>query len=230
MIKLSGFKRKYAREHCGFSLKEVSEYEVIFSTADEGSSGELQTGQAITLLESLFPEMSKDTSVRQQLVQLIKDADMNGNSLLDIKDFLRLMRTCADMQIQARYDKERRAMKETEFSPSEINEFRHVFLNADENNDGELSFTEFKEMIAAICPMGDKNTKLLSTSFGEITERQCRVEGRHDHADFPEFLWLWHHVLETNFGGIRENTEPAKNESRAKEIRRRSVCRVTLVE
>merc|ERR1711988_783521 len=57
--------------------------------------------------------------------------------------------------------------------------------------------------------MGDKNAATLAQSFEKITSRQHGVEGRRDHADFPEFLWLMKHLLDTNFGGIRERTNAA---------------------
>jgi Ca2+-binding EF-hand superfamily protein len=235
MIKLSWNKRKFAREHCGFCMKEVAEYKQIFRTADSEDTGELHSGQVVRLLELLFPEMSGDPIVRQQLSQIVKDAYMNGNSHLDLKDFLHLMRTCANLQIKARHDKERHAIQETAFSPAEISDFRHIFLAADVDNSQELSLQEFRKMMGNLCPMGAKNSELLSTIFFRITNRQCQVEGSHDHADFAEFMWLWHHLLETNFGGIRETTEKAKELKAKKEQhalanmgRRRSSVRVVI--
>jgi len=125
---------------------------------------------------------------------------------VDFLGYLALMRKCHSLHITARFDKEKRATEETGFNQAEIHEFRQLFLNADINGDEELSLPEFKKMLSQICPMGEKNSNALSTIFHSIVCEQHNVEGKDDEADFPEFLWVWHGLLECNFGGIREKT------------------------
>lgn len=200
-------RKQFCREHSGFGYPAVDSFRATFAAADEDRSGELKNNEMIALLDNLFPEMSSDPTCRSSILRILKEIDADGSGSLDFSDFLRLMRKCYEMQITARFEKEKQVLSETKFSHAEVQEFRNLFLACDVNGDQELSLSEFKKMIAAICPMGDKNTAALTSLFQKSTCRQKGVEGRRDHADFPEFLWLLHQLLDTNFGGIRELLE-----------------------
>jgi len=207
LTRFRGQRCQFCRDHYGFTYPEVDHLRETFMGFDADRSGELKNAEMIMLLDSVFTEMSTDPNFRPTILSTLKEIDADGSGSLDFHDFLRLMRKCTEMNTQARFDKEKQVLSETQFSPHEVHEFRQLFLACDVNGDQELSFQEFKKMIASICPMGDKNTAALSSMFYKATARQERVQGRRDHADFPEFLWLLHHLMDNNFGGMRDILE-----------------------
>merc|ERR1712066_345428 len=120
-------------------------------------------------------------------------------------DFLRILRKLNDIHKEQRLAKEKKAVAETRFQPHEVHELRQLFLSGDEDCNGELSLDEFKSMIAVICPMGDKNSAALSETFYQMSKNQWGVNGHEDELDFPEFLWFLKHLLDIDFGKIRQN-------------------------
>merc|ERR1711907_497642 len=153
MSRHNAVKRRYYREHGGFSPSEVQVSKKYFQMADEDNSGKLKVTELISVLDELFPEMCTSIGLRSQVVDFIRETEHNENGMLDFYGFLALMRKCHDLQIGAKFDKEKRAQEETNFTQSEIQDFRELFLAADINNDSELSYQEFRNMIGQICPM-----------------------------------------------------------------------------
>lgn len=199
-------KRRFFRERCGFSPEEVMVLKSAFREMDADASGTLEKAEMVSLLESIFPEMSQNIQLRARLIGIIHEINEDGTGSLSFDDFLRLLRRSNDLQNSERFEKERKAVDLTGFSSHEVYEFRKLFLDCDLNNDEELSLAEFKGMIAKICPMGDRNSTALTTLFYTTTQRQEKVEGRRECADFPEFLLLLAQLLDTNFGSIKERT------------------------
>jgi len=200
--------RRSFRQNGGFTTKEISEMRVTFDMFDMDRSGDIGSGELIALIEKLFPEMASKPELRPQLVQLIGEADINGDGSLDFADFLRMMRQFNDLQDRYKITKESSAIQETRFSSAEVSEFRELFLAQGEGR-CELTLAEVKEMVSLICPMGDKFASELASIFRETSKRQQGVEGRRDRADFPEFLWFMRTLLDMNFGNIRERTNSA---------------------
>jgi len=194
------------RTNGGFSDSEIEGYRLTFGKFDADGSGDINNKELIHLVESLFPEMSADPKMRPRLMNIMQEVDADGNGSLDFSDFLRLMRTCRDMQDRERLEKEQRAVETCSFTAKEVQEFRELFLAADRSQNGELSWDEFRGMIDEISPLGDKAVDVLRKSFCLATDRQCGVEGNKEECDFPEFLWLMQEVLDTNFAGIKEKT------------------------
>merc|ERR1712007_93005 len=131
---------------------------------------------------------------------------MDGSGSLCFEDFLRLMELLRDLQDQAMLEKEQAARKDTGYTPAEIEGFRELFLTLDESGEG-LSFAQVKELIASICPLGEKHsTELISIFRANLSRHasQSGKESKHDELDFPELLWLLQTLWETNFAGIKD--------------------------
>jgi len=205
MTRSSKDKRSFFRDHNGFGFQEVEIQKVDFHEADEDKNGVLTHSELFNLLGTIFPDLSNNSVLRAVLEENITALDVGHTGSLNFLAFLTLKRKCCDVQINAQIDKEKRATEETGFTQSEIYDFRELFMGADTNGDEELSLPEFKNLIAGICPMGDKNSSAMTRIFHEVVRGQHKEpDAKIDHADFPEFLLAMHCVLETNFGGIRE--------------------------
>jgi len=198
--------KKAFRDNGGFSQVELFEMKAVFDRYDQDGSGDISNSELSTLIEHIFPEMCNDATLRPKLMEIMQEVDSDGSGSLDFQDFLRLMRTCREMQDRERILKEHKAVVDTLFSTTEVQEFRELFLATDDSNNGELSLPEFKRMIGSICPLGDKISAELTVLFRGITCKQKGVEGHRDQADFPEFLWLMRKLLDINFASIREKT------------------------
>merc|ERR1712187_867746 len=116
---------------------------------------------------------------------IIQAVDDNGNGSLDFQEFLQILRKIYNRHNEQRIAKEKRMVEETQFTPHEVHEFRQLFLSMDDDDNGELSLNEFKQMITVICPMGDKNSSALNNIFYEMSKQQRGVEGSREELDFP---------------------------------------------
>jgi len=217
-LRQSGMNRRSFRDNYLFSYTEIQQLKARFNEFDKDGSGDIGRSELIRLIEQVFPEMSSDPQLRPRLMAIMQEVDTDGSGDLDFQDFCRLFRLCNDMQIVEKNKKLVKAEDETRFLPQEIQEFRKLFLSSDMNQDHEISLPEFKKMIAAICPMGDRNSNAFSQMFREVCARQCFVEGKKDHADFPEFIWLMRRLLDTNFGGIKEKTAAGMADKQAADL------------
>jgi len=217
-LRQSGLNRRSFRDNYLFSYTEIQQLKARFNEFDKDGSGDIGRSELIRLIEQVFPEMSSDPQLRPRLMAIMQEVDTDGSGDLDFQDFCRLFRLCNDMQIVEKNKKLVKAEDETRFLPQEIQEFRKLFLSSDMNQDHEISLPEFKKMIAAICPMGDRNSNAFSQMFREVCARQCFVEGKKDHADFPEFIWLMRRLLDTNFGGIKEKTAAGMADKQAADL------------
>jgi Ca2+-binding EF-hand superfamily protein len=191
------------RKNGGFSLDDIHTFQESFIQYDADGSGELSGHEIITVLEAHFPTLANDANRRPLILQLLKEADEDGNGSLDFGDFLRLMRQAKDIQDQLMIAKELRAIEETRFSPSEVLEFRELMI-AMRGESTEIGFEEVHALLGAIVPMGSKNMIQLRGMFDQVARRQAGVEGSMDKLDFPEFLWLMRELLDHNFAEIAE--------------------------
>eukprot|EP00435_Cladocopium_sp_Y103_P056665 s643_g19.t1 len=108
------------------------------------------------------------------------------------------------LQDRERAKKEAEAIEATGFNSSEVAQFRDFFLAANPSHHGsapvELSFDQFWKMINDITPLGDSLTVRLKEIF-------------HEDADFPEFLLMMKHLLESNFAKIQDKTRATRHEA-----------------
>eukprot|EP00927_Polykrikos_kofoidii_P084914 TRINITY_DN9096_c0_g1_i2.p1 TRINITY_DN9096_c0_g1~~TRINITY_DN9096_c0_g1_i2.p1 ORF type:complete len:1192 (-),score=161.11 TRINITY_DN9096_c0_g1_i2:16-3591(-) len=227
LIDLHGFLRFAARcekvacqrfrESGGFTEKEVEELRGQFQRFDTDGSGDISNREIIAVVECLFPRFAHDVSMRSKLKQMLNEVDHDGNGSLNFHDFLRLVRQFRDLEDQERAAKEQHAIEETSFEAHEVNDFRELFLIPHATHDGYLTLDEFKDMIATVCPLGDKNATDLTAMFytkasgGLKTRSSKRVfvteQEPRDMIDFPEFLLLMKKLLDSNFAQIKERTQ-----------------------
>lgn len=209
------------RQNCGYSSKELEKLKAQFKTFDADNSGEISNKELIGLVQAVFPDMAVDPRLRPHLEEILREADNDGNGALDFQDFLRLMRTVAELRYRSQLDKEQNAVKDAGFSAQEVHDFRDIFIGQ-AGVDQVLSQSEFKELIKDFCPMSNRNCGMLSKFWTEAlhfyrspAELDAEVAEEYDDmtVDFPEFLWLMKRILSTNFGNVLKRTECYVNAS-----------------
>jgi len=196
------------RKNGGFTEEEIVDLRELFNRYDSDSSGNISGLESLKLFETEFPAISNDPSKRVELVEQMKLADQDGNNALEFGDFLRIMRHLRDVEDQLRVGKEREAFNATKFTPQEVEEFRELFLSAGQGLK-ELGFSEVKELLKCIVPMGTKNVEDLKRKFDEQSAgKQCGdLQGDDEGLDFPEFLLFMRSLLDMNFANMSEKAE-----------------------
>merc|ERR1712216_20417 len=182
---------------------EIVDLQSAFNRYDADGSGDISNRELIVLVEECFADMAHDEQMRPHLAELMSEVDADKSGSLDFSDFIRLMQQLRELKDREQVAKEQQAVRETEFTPGEVNEFRELFLSC-ETSSGKLSLHEIRQMLEMICPMGDRNSAELTAIFHSITTRTS--EDHRNEADFPEFLWIMRKLLDMNFANIRERT------------------------
>jgi len=65
-------------------------------------------------------------------------------------------------------------------------------------------------LMETICPLGDRNIAELTSAFHVARKRPAKQTGM-DTMNFPDFLRFMRHLLDINFGHIKERLEAAAN-------------------
>merc|ERR1719444_486317 len=108
-------------------MDELALMKQNFKIYDLDGSGTIQNNELVALVKRVFPDMATDPKLRPQLMEILKEADEDGNGELDFEDFLRLMRTVCELRNRNQLEKEKVAVQDTGFLPHEVHEFRELF-------------------------------------------------------------------------------------------------------
>jgi len=203
------FLRESQRARSGFTPEEIKELQDCFASFDLNNDGEIREAELGQLIEVMFPEMAHNAAMRGTLVQLLKDIDADGSGSIDFQDFLRLTSRLCEMQDAERHEREQHVIELTAFSQEEVDEFRSLFMEHDQNNQGGIKLAGAKSMIHAITPLGDVLAAQFAEIFKSITaaNRTGRpIERSADEMDFPEFLMLMRKLLDMDFGRLKSKT------------------------
>eukprot|EP00929_Paragymnodinium_shiwhaense_P102021 TRINITY_DN65229_c0_g1_i1.p1 TRINITY_DN65229_c0_g1~~TRINITY_DN65229_c0_g1_i1.p1 ORF type:complete len:1163 (+),score=322.79 TRINITY_DN65229_c0_g1_i1:156-3644(+) len=210
--------RRIFREDGGFTKPEIEALKEQFRHFDVDDSGDICNCELIRVIESLFPKVAHSPAMRPKLVALLMEVDQDGDGSLDFSDFVRLMRQFRDLENREFAAKEEKVIEDTGFAVSEVKELRELFVTACTASgtpakggraQGDrrpsavgmgLGLEGLKEMLAQICPLGDKNATHLASIFGEVT-------GGQSEADFSEFMTLIKKLLDMDFAGIKQRTQ-----------------------
>lgn len=199
--------RENFKSNGGFTAVEVVHLKESFRGFDVDGSGDISNKELILLIEEIFPDMASSADMRPQLLEIMREVDMDGSGTLNFEDFMNLMKQLRDLQDRERFAKELQVIHETDFTAQEVADFRDLFMAADEESSGVLHITPVIAMIKQITPVGDKSKAEFSELFHEaVTHRARPRDCSLDVADFPEFLWMMKLLLDRNFGNIRERT------------------------
>lgn len=241
--KLVAKAREAFRGNAGYTVKEVEKMRDSFRKYDEDGSGDIDNQEIAKLMADLFPDAASDATRRGELTKILAEVDENGDGSLDFPDFLRLMRQFDDMQERSRIAKEELAMSKVQFTPTEVEDFRQLFLGK-EQRDGSyrnaLPFDQFSELIQKVVKLTRKqqeelyeffskidatteggSPKALMSSTDQLKLKRESTANKGLTVDFPEFLLLMDQLLAMDFAGIRENSERIAENERARSRQRR---------
>merc|ERR1712107_461948 len=119
--------------------------------------GDISNRELVHVIESFFPRLASDVSMRPKLVELLAEVDQYKSGSLDFSDFVRLMRQFHDLEDCEHVAKEVAVIANTRFTAQEVIEFRELFLATGTTATGILTLDEVMGMISSICPLGDRN-------------------------------------------------------------------------
>jgi len=201
--------REEFKERGGFNDAEVKNLRNLFNKYDADKSGTISFVELGCLIRNLFPVM--DDGVRPKLDRLMREVDSHNSKIgLDFEDFIRMMRQFHDLQSEQKVEMEKSAALEAGFTQNEVAEFRELFLASDNDRDDELTLSDVMRLMETICPLGDRNIAELTSAFHVARKRPAKQTGM-DTMNFPDFLRFMRHLLDINFGHIKERLEAAAN-------------------
>jgi len=190
--------REVCRERAGFEEEEVNDLRKRFNDYDADGGGEIEDAELRGLLEDLLPDLATNPERRPELIRVLEEADSDGSGSLDFDDFLRLVRNCHDLRDRMLFENETAAIHVTGFTPTEVAEFRELYLGEGERD--QVDFSELTEILQSVIPLGDKNTKTLAGLYDEIVA--VRIGEPQKRMNFAEYLLLLRRMLDVNFAGI----------------------------
>jgi Ca2+-binding EF-hand superfamily protein len=179
----------FMKDHFGFSMDEEEIMRVSFAKYDVDTNGSIDQSECVTLIEDLMPELSKNPSLRKEVLRLLDDIHAEDNKAMEYRAFLKFRRGIIGIQDRQRYTKQRAAIQLTNFSDVEVYEFRRMFLESDFDQDHVISMSELASLVGSIVPLGHKNEVKLRMLFDEalVTDLGC-LPPSYDTLDFPQFL------------------------------------------
>ncbi|CAJ1401083.1 unnamed protein product [Effrenium voratum] len=208
--------REVYKSNGGWTEGEVLQLKTVFDRYDVKHTGVLASKELVRMVEDLFPVLARDRNMRPQLQSIMKEVlseSAGGAASLGFKEFLKLMQLFREFQDNENAKKEADAIQASGFNASEVAQFRDFFLAAHESQGSapELSYEQFRKMIDDITPLGDSLSAQLRHIFDQFTRsladgRSTASAQREDDADFPEFLLMMKHLLDTNFAKIQDTT------------------------
>jgi len=215
------------RRCAGFGVDEVKTYRGMFNTYDADRSGTIEPKEVGALLDSLG--FSMKTPAERDAIQIMMEtsrenakfagvADVGSGGSVTFEVLVQLLRLLFNKKDQARLDKEKLALEQTEFSMGESTEFRQIFVNWCEQekqfNDEAAANQGKKVDPSQEIPkeVTKDGLRRLLTSLGlkvgppqKITlEQQVdKITVQVGVVDFPDFLRFMKWTMDTNFCGIK---------------------------
>eukprot|EP00927_Polykrikos_kofoidii_P078055 TRINITY_DN74935_c0_g1_i1.p1 TRINITY_DN74935_c0_g1~~TRINITY_DN74935_c0_g1_i1.p1 ORF type:complete len:1205 (-),score=202.49 TRINITY_DN74935_c0_g1_i1:26-3640(-) len=176
------------RANWGFTAEDVATLREKYTHCSDYASGEgVRVDERLTaLLAEFLPSVKKYKVSRDALNSITEDADKNGDTHIDFREFLRLAHFIRDCTSRHSLRKQQRAMMRRAFSCEEFKQLRHAFRTCDVNDDGFLSHEKVLEMGISIFSkeVANGTEQELKALVSELdTESSSSI-------DFPEFLEL----------------------------------------
>jgi len=183
----------------------------VFSRYEKDANGDVKGNERIRLIEELFQDMSKTSSMRPKLLEIMQEVDRGGTGTLDLVAFCHLTRLLNDLRDQDKLMKEHFAIRDVAFSMQEVEEFRQFYRQA-VRDAAEHSASLRDTILGALkkdMPLADRHTRELWDHYNAVVPKG---EGRD--ADFPELLRLMRRLVDCNFADIKDRSQ----EPRAKDV------------
>eukprot|EP00929_Paragymnodinium_shiwhaense_P025524 TRINITY_DN15415_c0_g3_i1.p1 TRINITY_DN15415_c0_g3~~TRINITY_DN15415_c0_g3_i1.p1 ORF type:complete len:1410 (-),score=290.88 TRINITY_DN15415_c0_g3_i1:493-4722(-) len=208
-----------ARQCCaregGFTVQDVEELQEQFNKYDTDLNGEIEKEEMRCLFMDLAPDLATSAEARPKLMELLNEADGDGNGSLDFGDFKRLAASLRDLQEVSLKDRERISGRDGRFSRKEVEDLRELYclFGGGESAGGSILKHQVECFLDRLKPLGSKLREAFNTCWEEVVDRDRQVcmDGSLDSlenggelakAAFPEFLTLMRRLMDENFAGI----------------------------
>jgi len=206
---LKGFRAKNAalvQQNLGFSVAEKRCISEEFLDAESDAVGALRPKGIAKLFTALFPGSATDNAEHARARALYKAAVAESDGEMHIQEYILLRRLAEDDGMRLQTDRELAMIGTTEFTRSEIKEFRTIFRDAlfAHCSDGAMSLAEFSALVSRIVPVRGRDMerefrdKFLELSVPLPSERGEKV------IFFGEFLCAMHQLVKLNWRGIND--------------------------
>ncbi|CAK9017934.1 Troponin C [Durusdinium trenchii] len=182
------------RKNQGFTSVEVFELNSLFKNFDEDHDGHITKQELVGIIEVLFPLEARSKQFRPFLVQLLQEEE--DCAPRSFSDFLVVMRKITDQQEQLEFERQTELIAQLGFSHAEASQFRDLFIMADEDSVGRLSFDQIKRMLCKSLRLSDLHLERLRTIFQQTL---LRSGIRNEKAGYAEFLQIMSEVVQEDW-------------------------------
>lgn len=185
------------RERAGFSEDEVAQFREEFASLDRDRSGKLSMQELNVMLVNL-EAAPRSTADQKRLEWRIGEVS-EGRWELSFTEFLRLLRSFTDDVEYAKVQKERQMAKRCGTSHEEVAQFREIFAEYDQGDQGALTLGEVRKVLRTLhVRLDHEQQERLRVYFTQADEDASGS------LDFAEFLLIMKILTEADFAGINE--------------------------
>mmetsp|Transcript_9365 Transcript_9365/g.22467 ORF Transcript_9365/g.22467 Transcript_9365/m.22467 type:complete len:835 (-) Transcript_9365:60-2564(-) len=187
------------REHQGYSFSEMAELARVFKTFDRDGNGLMSRSELARLVEQLFPRLAPTMEFRPVLMDLFTKVDQDANGSLDFGEFVAIMRRITDHEDEVQFELQTEAIEDLGFSHAEANQFRQLFMSADEDGSRRLSLEQIREMLSKSFRLSEARLIELRTFFDHVVRPYQSLDGGDRRAGFIEFLHIMRKVAQAGW-------------------------------
>lgn len=194
--------QSFVKDHSGYTPGDVASLRERFDEFDRHRSGRVGYNDLPKLCMCMFPAMAASEKMRPALLETLQSSDDEPWLSVHFDGFLQLMRLHEEQSIDARVLKEQTVANEVGFQAHEINDFREIFVYADEGLRGALSFEQVSKLFNRKAVISAKLLNELRTIFDTVVPDKQECPGVRE-ADFPDFLRLMAKLLAVDFANFQ---------------------------
>jgi len=216
------------RKKAGFNDEKIAQFQEMFDHFDKDHGGEIDNKELMELLKEFNwePTNKEEQKALVKKIQLAcertKEAgveDVGGEGEIKFWTFIQLCRILETEQETQEEERMEALMRELQFSPREVDEFREVFMAKTADVQGNAELANQTRKVQPGLPRPDVKRLIRSLGVSLTGENRDKLDAQlvvlhctSDVAqlDFGGFLRLMRWIMDTNFGGVGAPAPPGK--------------------
>jgi len=188
--------RRKFKTNAGFSPAEVEMLRAVFKTYDTEGTEAVSCSDLRNLLVDLFPDIATTAEGRPRLIEIMNEADADGSGTIDETEFIHMVGQCRESEERDSYFKEQNAIKACGLSPTEVEDFRSLYMGGGWGFDRNgLDVLQLEKMLRPICRMSEKDKSELKLIFASVCPNKLELE-------FAEFIIVMKKMIDADFCGL----------------------------
>jgi len=180
----------------GYTDKDLERYRRYFEANDPGDTGFITHKAMRELFLQLFPDTKENSQRHAKIVQMVTEADADGNKQIDFDEYVTLFRGVTQEMDRDILQRGLKLKKQLGYTRAEVKQFRELYNASDADLSGSVDTEELASIFSNLIHMHKEAQRELK----EI------VEGFSTNGalTFWQFLSLMSHVQKINWRDIND--------------------------